>query len=77
MDSAPIPNCWATSSAGTGGHAERARLHPLPHIIPAMLAGLSLASWTLILLAVGAGLAIELVFLRAHRGERPSGDRPR
>jgi hypothetical protein len=42
-----------------------------------MLAGLSLASWALILVAIGAGLAIELVFLRAHGGGRSSGGRPR
>ncbi|HUH13300.1 MAG TPA: hypothetical protein VMK65_09325 [Longimicrobiales bacterium] len=33
-----------------------------------MIAGLPLASWALILVAVGAGLAIELAFFRAHRG---------
>jgi hypothetical protein len=38
-----------------------------------MIAGLSLATWALILLAVGAGLALELVFLRAHRDERTPG----
>jgi hypothetical protein len=33
--------------------------------------GLSLASWALILVAVGAGPAIEIAFLRAHaRGSR-------
>jgi hypothetical protein len=48
---------------------------PLAHIIPAMLAGLSVASWALILVAIGAGLAIEIAFLRAHRGRPPSGGR--
>jgi hypothetical protein len=39
-----------------------------------MLAGLSLASWALILVAVGAGLAIEIAFLRAHGREATRKD---
>jgi len=35
-----------------------------------MLAGLSLASWALILAAVGAGLAIEAAFLYAQGDRR-------
>ncbi|MEX2273695.1 MAG: hypothetical protein WD690_19670, partial [Vicinamibacterales bacterium] len=34
-----------------------------------MIAGLSLASWALIVISFGAGLAIEIAFLRAHRDE--------
>jgi hypothetical protein len=52
--------------------ASRPGAAPLTHIIPAMLAGLSVASWTLILMSVGAGLAIEIAFFRAHRGRPPS-----
>jgi hypothetical protein len=40
-----------------------------------VIAGLSLASWALILVAVGAGLAIEIVFLRAHRDHGSGEDR--
>ena len=32
-----------------------------------LLAGLPLSSWLLIVASVGAGLAIELAFYRAHR----------
>jgi len=41
-----------------------------------MIAGLSLASWALILVAVGAGLAIEIAFLCAH-GRASGVDRRR
>jgi hypothetical protein len=36
-----------------------------------VIAGLSIPSWLLILAAVGAGLAIELFFLRAQRRRAP------
>lgn len=50
-----------------------------------MIAGLPLASWALLLVAVGLGLGLELAYLRAHRrgggpgrapdgGERPPRD---
>lgn len=32
-----------------------------------MIAGLPLSSWLLIVASVGAGLAIEIAFYRAHR----------
>jgi hypothetical protein len=41
-----------------------------------VIAGLSFGAWLLILISVGAGLAIEIAFLRAHRGERPGHDEP-
>jgi hypothetical protein len=41
-----------------------------------MIAGLPAASWVLIVVAVGAGLAIEIAFLRAQRRRRPREDRP-
>jgi hypothetical protein len=41
-----------------------------------MIAGLSLASWALIVVAIGAGLAIEVAFLRAHHDPAPARDRP-
>lgn len=39
------------------------------------MAGLPLDSWILIVTSVGIGLAIEFVFLRAHRG-RDDGSSP-
>ena len=41
-----------------------------------MIAGLPLASWALLLLAVGLGLGLELAHLRAHRGSPPDGEGP-
>jgi hypothetical protein len=38
------------------------------------VAGLPLATWLLMLVAVGAGLAIELTFFRAHRRDRRGDD---
>lgn len=61
---------WLIARHGIEAAACRTRLG---RIIPAMLAGLSLASWALILVSVGAGLAIEIAFLRAHR-DRPRGE---
>jgi hypothetical protein len=40
-----------------------------------MIAGLPAASWVLIFVAVGAGLAIEIAFLRAHRDRASRKDR--
>jgi hypothetical protein len=40
-----------------------------------VIAGLPAASWLLIVVAVGAGLAIELMFLRAHRRAPDAADR--
>jgi hypothetical protein len=42
-----------------------------------MIAGLSLAAWALVVLSVGAGLAIEFAFLRAHRDQDAGKRRPR
>jgi hypothetical protein len=42
-----------------------------------MIAGLSLAAWALVVLSVGAGLAIEFAFLRAHRDHDAGKRRPR
>ncbi|HEX6324198.1 MAG TPA: hypothetical protein VFZ36_10775 [Vicinamibacterales bacterium] len=41
-----------------------------------MIAGLPAASWLLILVSVGAGLAIEIAFLRAQRRRAPREDSP-
>lgn len=35
-----------------------------------MIAGLPWESWLLLLLSVGLGLGIEILFFRAHRSER-------
>jgi hypothetical protein len=60
----------------TPGHAPFQGPHPAAG--PALIAGLPIGSWLLILIAVGLGLAIELVFYLRHRRCRPadrSGDR--
>lgn len=40
-----------------------------------MIAGLPVESWLLMIVAVGAGLVIEVAFLRAHRNDDDGRDR--
>jgi hypothetical protein len=35
-----------------------------------MIAGLPIATWVLFAIAVGAGLTVEIIFLRRHRRDR-------
>jgi len=48
----------------------RCSLRTPPNGKRAVIAGLPLATWVLFAVAVGAGLSLEIRFLRRHRGRR-------